>query len=100
MKPVRILCPTGHLSFTPLEKDSFLLGCQEKPDFIVADAGSCDMGPRTLPFEAIDIFSFTKGFSSASFMLLSKLFLFNIFLTVEGAMFVSSETSRIGLPEV
>lgn len=48
MKPVKILCPTGHLSFTPLEKDSFLLGCAENPDFIVADAGSCDMGPRPL----------------------------------------------------
>lgn len=48
MKPVKILCPTGHLSFTPLEKGSFLLGCEQKPDFIVADAGSCDMGPRPL----------------------------------------------------
>lgn len=43
-----ILCPTGHLSFTPLEKGSFLLGCAEKPDYIIADAGSCDMGPRPL----------------------------------------------------
>ena len=43
-----ILCPTGHLSFTPLEKGSFLLGCAERPDYIVADAGSCDMGPRPL----------------------------------------------------
>lgn len=48
MTAIKILCPTGHLSFTPLEKDSFLLGCAEKPDFIVADAGSCDMGPRPL----------------------------------------------------
>lgn len=48
MKPVKILCPTGHLSFTPLEKDSFLLGCEQKPDYIIADAGSCDMGPRPL----------------------------------------------------
>ncbi|MBM3521511.1 MAG: acyclic terpene utilization AtuA family protein [Alphaproteobacteria bacterium] len=43
-----ILCPTGHLSFTPLEKGSFLLGCAERPDYIIADAGSCDMGPRPL----------------------------------------------------
>lgn len=43
-----ILCPTGHLSFTPLEKGSFLLGCAEKPNYIIADAGSCDMGPRPL----------------------------------------------------
>jgi len=48
MKPVKILCPTGHLSFTPLEQGSFLLGCEQKPDFIIADAGSCDMGPRPL----------------------------------------------------
>jgi len=48
MPSVKILCPTGHLSFTPLEKGSFLLGCEQKPDFIVADAGSCDMGPRPL----------------------------------------------------
>jgi len=43
-----ILCPTGHLAFTPLEKDSFLHGCTLRPDYIVADAGSCDMGPRPL----------------------------------------------------
>lgn len=48
MKPVKILCPTGHLSFTPLEPGSFLLGCAERPDFIIADAGSSDMGPRPL----------------------------------------------------
>lgn len=43
-----ILCPTGHLSFTPLEKGSFLHGCTLRPDYIIADAGSCDMGPRPL----------------------------------------------------
>lgn len=48
MRPLKILCPTGHLSFTPLEPGSFLLGCAEKPDFIIADAGSSDMGPRPL----------------------------------------------------
>ena len=48
MKPVKILCPTGHLSFTPLEKESFLRGCGQSPDFIIADAGSCDIGPRPL----------------------------------------------------
>ena len=48
MSPVKILCPTGHLSFTPLEKESFLRGCAQDPDFIIADAGSCDMGPRPL----------------------------------------------------
>ena len=48
MKSVKILCPTGHLSFTPLEKASFLAGCAESPDYIIADAGSSDMGPRPL----------------------------------------------------
>jgi hypothetical protein len=48
MTSVKILCPTGHLAFTPLEKGSFLLGCLERPDFIIADAGSSDMGPRPL----------------------------------------------------
>ena len=28
MKAVKILCPTGHLSFTPLEPDSFHRGCE------------------------------------------------------------------------
>ena len=48
MRPISILCPTGHLSFTPLEPESFLRGCEMEPDFIVADAGSCDVGPRPL----------------------------------------------------
>lgn len=48
MNPVKILCPTGHLSFTPLEKESFLRGCAQGPDYIIADAGSCDIGPRPL----------------------------------------------------
>ncbi len=45
---MKILCPTGHLSFTPLEHDSFLAGCEQGPDVIIADAGSCDVGPRSL----------------------------------------------------
>ena len=38
MKEISILCPTGHLAFTPLEKGSFLAGCRERPDYIIADA--------------------------------------------------------------
>ncbi|HLT95361.1 MAG TPA: acyclic terpene utilization AtuA family protein [Acidimicrobiia bacterium] len=45
---MRILCPTGHLSFTPFEQESFLAGCEQDPDVLVADAGSCDIGPRGL----------------------------------------------------
>ncbi|WP_439576439.1 acyclic terpene utilization AtuA family protein [Elioraea sp.] len=48
MTEVSILCPTGHLGFTPLEKDSFLAGCELRPDFIIADSGSCDIGPYPL----------------------------------------------------
>ncbi len=48
MAEISILCPTGHLGFTPLEKDSFLAGCELKPDFIIADSGSCDIGPYPL----------------------------------------------------
>ena len=46
--PVKILCPSGHLSFTPFEQESFNKGCEMKPDFIISDAGSADMGPRPL----------------------------------------------------
>ncbi|MCS6854499.1 MAG: DUF1446 domain-containing protein, partial [Elioraea sp.] len=48
MDAVTILCPTGHLGFTPFEKASFLAGCDLKPDVIVADSGSCDIGPYPL----------------------------------------------------
>ena len=47
-KPIKILCPSGHLSFTPFEQESFFKGCEMEPDFIIADAGSSDMGPRPL----------------------------------------------------
>ncbi|EKP94073.1 acyclic terpene utilization AtuA family protein [Thermaerobacter subterraneus] len=45
---VRLLAPTGHLGFTPLEKESFLAGLERDPDFVVADSGSCDIGPYPL----------------------------------------------------
>lgn len=48
MAEISILCPTGHLGFTPLEPASFHAGCALKPDFIVADSGSCDIGPYPL----------------------------------------------------
>jgi hypothetical protein len=48
MTEVSILCPTGHLGFTPLEPASFLAGCELKPDFVIADSGSCDIGPYPL----------------------------------------------------
>lgn len=47
-QPIRILTPTGHLGFTMLEKESFLRGMAEQPDFLVADSGSSDIGPHPL----------------------------------------------------
>ena len=44
----KILCPTGHLSYTRLEKASFHAGLERYPDAICADAGSCDVGPYPL----------------------------------------------------
>jgi hypothetical protein len=48
MTSVTIACPTGHLGFTPLEPASFRAGCARKPDFVIADSGSCDIGPYPL----------------------------------------------------
>src|SRR5262245_3723302 len=48
MRSVRIICPTGHLGTTPLEKGSFALGCEARPDYIIADSGSADIGPFPL----------------------------------------------------
>src|SRR5215468_8674653 len=45
---MRILSPTGHLGFTPIERGSFDLGVARRPDLIVADSGSCDIGPQPL----------------------------------------------------
>src|SRR5262245_3156079 len=45
---MRILSPTGHLGFTPIERGSFDLGVAQRPDAIVADSGSCDIGPQPL----------------------------------------------------
>jgi hypothetical protein len=43
-----ILSPTGHLGFTPIERGSFDLGVARRPDAIVADSGSSDIGPQPL----------------------------------------------------
>lgn len=48
MTPLTILVPTGHLSTSPFELDSFQRGLDEKPDLLIADAGSADMGPYPL----------------------------------------------------
>ena len=43
-----VLSPTGHLGFTPIETGSFRLGVERRPDFLIADSGSCDIGPHPL----------------------------------------------------
>ncbi len=43
-----IISPTGHLGFTPIERGSFEIGLARRPDAIVADSGSCDIGPQPL----------------------------------------------------
>jgi hypothetical protein len=43
-----ILSPTGHLGFTPIERGSFEIGLARRPDAIVADSGSSDIGPQPL----------------------------------------------------
>ena len=45
---MKILSPTGHLGFTPIERGSFDIGVARRPDAIVADSGSCDIGPQPL----------------------------------------------------
>jgi Acyclic terpene utilisation family protein AtuA len=48
MKNLRFLCPNGHLGFAPIKTASFYLGVNTKPDFILADSGSDDIGPGPL----------------------------------------------------
>ncbi len=48
MTRVSCIVPTGHLSYAPLEPDSFYRGLEEHPGAVIADAGSCDIGPYPL----------------------------------------------------
>ncbi|MFS8581845.1 MAG: acyclic terpene utilization AtuA family protein [Limnochordales bacterium] len=49
---LKLLSPTGHLGFTPIEEASFWTGVERRPDYIVADSGSCDIGPQALGADA------------------------------------------------
>ncbi len=49
---MKLLSPTGHLGFTPIEEASFWAGVERGPDYIVADSGSCDIGPQALGVDA------------------------------------------------
>ncbi len=48
MDRMTLLSPTGHLGFTPIEEGSFSAGVARHPDALVADSGSCDIGPYPL----------------------------------------------------
>ncbi len=45
---LRFLAPNGHLGFAPMKPASFELGVATRPDFIVSDSGSDDIGPGPL----------------------------------------------------
>lgn len=45
---LKFLCPNGHLGFAPLKTESFALGVATRPDVILADSGSDDIGPVPL----------------------------------------------------
>lgn len=47
-KEMTFLSPNGHLGFAPTKEGSFYLGVKEKPDFILCDSGSDDIGPGPL----------------------------------------------------
>ena len=47
-KELRFLCPNGHLGFAPIKTGSFYRGVDTRPDFILADSGSDDIGPVPL----------------------------------------------------
>lgn len=48
MERMTLLSPTGHLGFTPIEPESFYRGVERRPDALIADSGSCDIGPYPL----------------------------------------------------
>ena len=48
MEKMSFISPTGHLGFTPIEKGSFYEGLKKQPDYVIADSGSCDIGPHPL----------------------------------------------------
>lgn len=47
-KELRILCPNGHLGFSPTKEESFWIGAAAKPDYYCSDSGSDDIGPGPL----------------------------------------------------
>lgn len=48
MPTTKIIVPSGHMGTMPFSVESFRAGVTEKPDFIICDSGSCDIGPYPL----------------------------------------------------
>ena len=48
MSEISILCASGSLGLTPMHPESYWAAVESKPDAIVADAGSGDIGPSYL----------------------------------------------------
>jgi len=47
-RELTFLCPNGHLGFAPTKEKSFYIGVETKPDYILCDSGSDDIGPGPL----------------------------------------------------
>lgn len=45
---MRIVSPNGHLGFAPTRSGSFYESLRHDPDYLIADSGSCDIGPGPL----------------------------------------------------
>lgn len=48
LKSLRIVSPNGHLGFAPTRPDSFREALKHDLDYLIADSGSCDIGPGPL----------------------------------------------------
>lgn len=47
-RELRVLAPTGNLGHSPIQEPSYRAGLARDPHFVVADAGSADIGPSFL----------------------------------------------------
>lgn len=47
-REMRVLSPTGNLGHSPIQEDSYREGLTRNPHYVVADAGSADIGPSFL----------------------------------------------------
>jgi hypothetical protein len=48
---LKLLAPNGHLGFAPLQPGSFERGLGQRPDAVIADSGSSDIGPAPLALD-------------------------------------------------